>query len=435
MIVAPDDPWLLVAAVLCAAAVGRVLTATVLPLLEHLEACFSQESATPHASEHAPADQRVLEGCDAGLGASGTEVRRPRRGWASLVPVAGWWLGSAARPDGWRLAATLEGVAVAVGALGWCWEVAWLMQVPRAFVGMPEAVAWVPTRLVAHLVLAGFLAAATWCDLRYRVIPDAITVPGLLVGIVVVTFWPGVLLPVGCILPVEPATVLAAPDVLGLAGPLGCGGMGGVSLDLRSWAGLVVLAVGFVLWWSVGTAADPKASWWRDPRSFVLAGGLGFIAATWLLAPAEAKPRHLLALATSLMGAVGAGGLIVFTREAASRALGKEAMGLGDATLMAMTGAWLGWQICVIAFFVAAFLGLAHGVLGWIRRRETELAFGPSLCLATMLVLVGWRWVWEFVEPIFLQPLDLLIVLAVVVGLTGLTLAIWSRLRGLLGLR
>lgn len=434
MIFAPDDPWLLVAAVLFAAAVGRLLTAGMLPLLEQLEACFSQEVATLHSSEHAPADQRVLEGSDVGLGASGTDVRRPRRGWAALVPVAGWWLGAAERPEGWRLAATLEGVAVAVGVLGWCWEVAWLMQVPRAFVGMPEAAAWLPARLLAHLTLAGCLAAATWCDLRYRVIPDAITVPGLLVGMVVVTLWPGVLLPVGCILPVKPATVLAAPDVLGLAGPLACGGMGGLPLDLRSWAGLASLAVGFVIWWSVGTAADPKARRFRDPRTFVLTGGLGFIAATWLLAPAEAGPRHLVALATSLMGAVGAGGLIVLTREAASRALGKEAMGLGDATLMAMTGAWLGWQICVIAFFVAAFLGLAHGVLGWLRRRETELAFGPSLCLATVLVLVGWRWVWAFVEPIFLQPLDLLIVLAVVVGLTGLTLAIWSRLRGLLGL-
>ena len=150
------------------------------------------------------------------------------------------------------------------------------------------------------------------------------------------------------------------------------------------------------------------------------------------MATAE-PPTHLLALTTSLTGAVGAGGLIVLTREAASRALGKEAMGLGDATLMAMVGSWLGWQVGVLAFFMAAFLGLGHGVLGWLRRRETELAFGPSLALATVLILLGWRWVWAWVEPIFLYPLDLLIVLGVVVGLTGLTLAVWGRLRGLGG--
>lgn len=160
----------------------------------------------------------------------------------------------------------------------------------------------------------------------------------------------------------------------------------------------------------------------------MLAGGLSLIAGTW--ASAGTQPLHLLGLATAITGAVGAGGLIVFTREAASRALGKEAMGLGDATLMAMTGSWLGWQVGVMAFFIAAFLGLAHGLLGWLQRRETELAFGPSLCLATVLLLVGWRWIWAWLEPVFLYPLDLLIVLGMVVGLTGLTLAIWSRLRG-----
>jgi hypothetical protein len=44
--------------------------------------------------------------------------------------------------------------------------------------------------------------------------------------------------------------------------------------------------------------------------------------------------------------------------------------------------------------------------------------------------VVAWRWIWAAVEPVFLYPLDLLVVLGVVVGLTGLTLAIWSRLRG-----
>ncbi len=305
------------------------------------------------------------------------------------------------------------------------------MQLPPAFVGLTAAQELLTARLLAHLVLAGFLAAATWCDLRYRVIPDAITVPGLLLGMLAVTCWPGLLLPVSCLLPAEPVTALAVPDLLGPAGPLLCQGQAGWPIDLRSWAGLLLLSAGFTVWWSVGTAADPHRRWFGDPRFFVLAGGLTVILATWLLALADTEPRHLLALATSLTGAVGAGGLIVLTREAASRALGKEAMGLGDATLMAMTGSWLGWQVGVIAFFIAAFLGLAHGLLGWLWKRETELAFGPSLCLATVIVLVAWRWVWGWLEPIFLYPLDLLVVLGVVVGLTGLTLAIWSRLRSL----
>ena len=419
------------ASVACAAIVGRLLTAAVMPMLRQLEACFAADAAAGEEHGHA-VDQREMPACPPeSSGVVADEPPLPRRGPVALIPVVGWWLASQHRPAGWRLAAGLELAAVAVGGLGWLWEVAWGMQLPPAFVGLTSAQELLTTRLLAHLVLAGFLAAATWCDLRYRVIPDAITVPVLLLGMLAVTCWPGLLLPVSCLLPAEPVTALAVPDLLGPAGPLLCQGQAGWPIDLRSWAGLLLLSAGFTVWWSVGTAADPHRRWFGDPRFFVLAGGLTVILATWLLALADTEPRHLLALATSLTGAVGAGGLIVLTREAASRALGKEAMGLGDATLMAMVGSWLGWQVGVIAFFIAAFLGLAHGLLGWLWKRETELAFGPSLCLATVIVLVAWRWMWGWLEPIFLYPLDLLVVLGAVVGLTGLTLAIWSRLRSL----
>jgi len=429
MTLTPDSPWLLPIVLAFAAMVGRGLTAIVMPLLEQLEAIFAAEATGSVGHKSATADQRTPRVAEHLSETAAITVSRPqRRGPLAAVPVLGWWLASEHRPAGWRLAMWLEVLAVVIGGFGWWWEVVCSMQLPPVFADAPAARALVAPRLFAHLTLCGFLAAATWCDLRYRVIPDVITVPGLLLGLAAVTIWPGILLPVGCVLPVEPASVLAVPDVLGLAGPLVSGGQAGWLVDLTSWLGLVLLASAFLLWWSVGTAAIPGRRWYRDPRSAVLAGGLSLIAGTW--ASAGTQPLHLLGLATAITGAVGAGGLIVFTREAASRALGKEAMGLGDATLMAMTGSWLGWQVGVMAFFIAAFLGLAHGLLGWLQRRETELAFGPSLCLATVLLLVGWRWIWAWLEPVFLYPLDLLIVLGMVVGLTGLTLAIWSRLRG-----
>jgi leader peptidase (prepilin peptidase)/N-methyltransferase len=418
-----DTTVSLMVSVAFAAALGRLLTAAVLPMLRQLETCFSVEAAAT--------DQREMQDCLAdSTPPAAADPSSCRRGWAAAFPVVGWWLAPRNRQDSWILAVGIELLAAGVGGLAWWWEVGWGMQLPPAVVDLPEARQLLFLRLLAHLTLGGFLAAATWCDLRYRVIPDAITVPGLLIGVVAVTCWPGLLLPIGCLLPVDRATALVVPDLLGPAGPLLCQEQAGLLLDLRSWVGLLLLAAGFVLWWSVGTAADPHRRWFGDPRYLILAGGLIGVVATWQLAPAEAVPTNLLGLATSLTGAVGAGGLIVLTREAASRAIGKEAMGLGDATMMAMAGSWLGWQVGVIAFFIAIFLGLAHGLLGWIWKRENELAFGPSLCLATVIVVVAWRWIWAAVEPVFLYPLDLLVVLGVVVGLTGLTLAIWSRLRG-----
>ncbi|OHB83653.1 MAG: hypothetical protein A2V98_25005 [Planctomycetes bacterium RBG_16_64_12] len=76
-------------------------------------------------------------------------------------------------------------------------------------------------------------------------------------------------------------------------------------------------------------------------------------------------------------------------------------MGFGDVTLMAMIGAFLGWQPCLIVFFLAPFAGLVVGLMSLILRRGPEIPYGPFLCLATLVVLVRWAALWQFTEPIF----------------------------------
>jgi prepilin signal peptidase PulO-like enzyme (type II secretory pathway) len=121
--------------------------------------------------------------------------------------------------------------------------------------------------------------------------------------------------------------------------------------------------------------------------------------------------------------------MVWLTRFGASRALGREAMGLGDVTLMAMIGAWLGWQACVLACFLAVFIGLAHGIAQLVLHSEAELPFGPSLCLGTATVVVGWRPLWRRCEPFFEHPLEMAAVVAAVIALTAVTLWAWHRLR------
>jgi prepilin signal peptidase PulO-like enzyme (type II secretory pathway) len=152
------------------------------------------------------------------------------------------------------------------------------------------------------------------------------------------------------------------------------------------------------------------------------------VASGWL-----AGGDHWRGLVSSLGGLAVAAGIIWLTRAGASLALGREAMGLGDVTLMAMVGAWLGWQPSVLVCFLAVFIGLAHGVAQLVLHSEAELPFGPSLCLAAAAVVVGWRPFWEWTAGFFEHPLDMAAVVVAVIVLTGATLWAWQRLRGFSG--
>jgi leader peptidase (prepilin peptidase)/N-methyltransferase len=79
----------------------------------------------------------------------------------------------------------------------------------------------------------------------------------------------------------------------------------------------------------------------------------------------------------------------------AERALGKPALGLGDAKLLAMLGAWLGLCGLGLSVVVAVFSGAVSGLLlrlsGRLGRGE-PFAFGPYLALGGALVwLLGNR--------------------------------------------
>jgi prepilin signal peptidase PulO-like enzyme (type II secretory pathway) len=321
-------------------------------------------------------------------------------------------------------------VAAVLGALAlWWWEVVARSQLPldTAAVGAEALV----TRYAAHVVLFALLAAASWVDLRHRVIPDAITMPGVLAGLAFVTLAPGALLPIAVEVPRSFAPPLLEPDVLGLAG--GLRSTLPAWLDSApAWTGLAVALAVFIGWWRGCTAPflEPLAApgsltaWLREPRNLALVAGIVGISAAWWHG---GMGWH--GLITGLAGLAVAAGMIWLTREGASRALGREAMGLGDVTLMAMVGSWLGWQACVLACFIAVFIGLLHGALQLVLHRESELPFGPSLCLGAALVVVAWRPLWTRAAVSFERPLEMAAVIAAVIGLTAVSLMVWRRIR------
>ncbi|MGB8853019.1 MAG: A24 family peptidase [Pirellulales bacterium] len=314
----------------------------------------------------------------------------------------------------------------------WWWENCRRGELPAALASDRVADQMLEARYIAHVVLMTLLAAATWIDFRHRVIPDCITVPGVLLGLMATTVEPATLLPVGHEVMRSYAAPLVAPDLLGAFGPLH--GLPPPAW-LASWpagTGLAAAIAVVVLWWWVCTApAEPAGdaphaqSISLDPRWIVLLCSVGLTGTAWWRGG-----DHWLGLLASLGGMLVGAGLVWLTREGASRALGQEAMGLGDVTLMAMVGAWLGWQACVLICLLAVFIGLAHGLLQVILRRENELPFGPSLCLAAVVVIVAWQPIWERTATTFERPGELALVAAAVVVLTAASLFVLRRIRG-----
>lgn len=80
--------------------------------------------------------------------------------------------------------------------------------------------------------------------------------------------------------------------------------------------------------------------------------------------------------------------LILVVRWLGSVVFRREAMGLGDAKLMAVIGAFLGWKAIPVVFLVAAFVGAVVGIASWFRTREREMPLGPFLSLGALVVML-----------------------------------------------
>lgn len=123
------------------------------------------------------------------------------------------------------------------------------------------------------------------------------------------------------------------------------------------------------------------------PDRFSLGGiGLGFLAAFAGLLP--------LSWSDSLAGALAGGGSLWLIAEGYYRFTGREGMGGGDVKLLAMIGAFLGWQsllpVVLVSSAVGAVAGLALMAVGG-RGRHYAIPFGPFLAFAALLYLYWGR--------------------------------------------
>lgn len=75
---------------------------------------------------------------------------------------------------------------------------------------------------------------------------------------------------------------------------------------------------------------------------------------------------------------------------------GKEGMGYGDFKLLAMLGAWGGWQVLPLTILLSSLVGAVLGIIILKSRGDsnaTPLPFGPYLAIAGWIAIIWGEWI------------------------------------------
>ncbi|KPK96564.1 MAG: hypothetical protein AMJ95_13545 [Omnitrophica WOR_2 bacterium SM23_72] len=78
-----------------------------------------------------------------------------------------------------------------------------------------------------------------------------------------------------------------------------------------------------------------------------------------------------------------------------------QSMGEGDIKLLAMIGAFLGWQKVLMVFFLSPLLGAIIGIINLLVKKDHTIPYGPFLSLSTILVLF---WADKILQLVFITP-------------------------------
>jgi leader peptidase (prepilin peptidase) / N-methyltransferase len=265
---------------------------------------------------------------------------QPVRWYDNLPLISYLWLGGRCRSCGQRFSSRYFWVELATGlgfvGLFYCEVVLNVHGWPGRFLAMPPW-QWL-AGFVFHATLLAFLLIASVCDMRTREIPLSLTMTGTVIGLLGAT-----LMPWPCPWNVASAAVAPGPTPIAWQN-------GDIKQGIYAWP----------FWGPLPGAFAPGGNW----QTGLATGVAGALAGTFL---------------TRAVGFI------------ATLGLGKESMGLGDADLMLMAGAFLGWQPIMIGFLLSVMPALAIGVIQVATRGDNALAFGPPLSIGVMAACLAWR--------------------------------------------
>jgi leader peptidase (prepilin peptidase)/N-methyltransferase len=205
--------------------------------------------------------------------------------------------------------------------------------------------------------------------------------------------------------------------------------------------------------WPWPASADqipPDMAWYLPEAAGAIAPGVQpwpFWGPTFEFAPAGTWKMGLL---TAAVGALVGSLVVRATKWLFETGLGREALGLGDADLLMMVGAFLGWQIAVMSLFAGAFAALVLKGLEVFLREDApaadgapaaapapatsvsgepsprEFAFGPGLALGTVITWFAWPKLGRELQFPFFDAFTML-VFVVVMGVGLLAAALFLR--------
>ncbi|MBF0485696.1 MAG: prepilin peptidase [Candidatus Omnitrophica bacterium] len=208
------------------------------------------------------------------------------------------------------------------------------------------------------LMTAGFIVA-TFVDFEHRIIPDEVSVGGMFAGI---------------------ALSLLIPALHASADPSAFIPTAAVTFIFV----IFCLAANFLYFFL------QKTPFQKEDAGYVLvclALVVVQLAASFAAQAFPATAPWSRSLASSVQGALIGGGAIYFMGVVGEWIFKKEAMGGGDVKLLAMIGAFLGWKLAILTFFVAPFFGAIVGIVEKIRTKDSAIAYGPYLVLGALVSL------------------------------------------------
>lgn len=128
------------------------------------------------------------------------------------------------------------------------------------------------------------------------------------------------------------------------------------------------------------------------PDGLTLGGVALGISLSYLVPELQQRADPTDAMIRSAISAAAGGAILLLLAKGASWVLQKEAMGTGDAKLLAALGAFLGWTSLPWILAISSLIGALVGMGILIQRKQklgVKIPYGPYLALAAILWLLG----------------------------------------------